>query len=121
MADQKFVISCPPSMSNKVAAIKAIRMLTGLGLKEAKDASERSGPQTFDLYPSNFSSYGNPESMIEEQFRILRAEGVEVGEPIHKILQSLRELGAHALQLGEDEFASEILQLVLAEKLRRKP
>jgi len=119
MHDTKFVITCPSHYTNKVAAIKAIRMLTGLGLKEAKDASEMGGPQTFTLYHSNFSSYGNPDSMIEEQFRILRTEGVEVGEPVHKILQSLRELGAKALQLGEDEFANEILQLVLAEKLRR--
>jgi len=121
MSNKKFSITCPPTYTNKVAVIKAIRMLTGLGLKEAKDASERSGSQTFDLYPSNFSSYGNPDSMIEEQFRILRSENVQVGEPIHKILQSLRELGSQALQLGEDEFANEILQLVLAEKLRRNP
>jgi len=119
---RKFTIVVKGNLVNKVAAIKAIRMLTGLGLKEAKDASEViNAPQTFDLFDQNFTSYGNPESIINEQFRILRNEGVEVGGSFHLLLEDLRKIGAQALLQGEDEFASEILQLVLAEKLRRKP
>jgi hypothetical protein len=117
----RFTITCPSSIPNKVAVIKAIRTLTGLGLKEAKDASERPGPQVFDIHHSNFTSWSNPEQGIEEQFRIMRNEGVEVGEPVWKIVESLRQLGSQALLQGEDELANEILQLVLAEKLRRKP
>lgn len=119
-ADPKFTIVCPSTYANKVTVIKALRSLTGLELKEAKAASEIVGvPQTFDL--QNMSSYANPDQFIEEQFRILRNEGVEVGPPVHKILEELRKLGAQALLQGEDELANEILQLVLAEKLRRKP
>jgi len=119
MVDSKFTITCPLLINNKVTVIKAIRTLTGLGLKEAKDASEKGGRQVYDIHASNFLGCVDPEKAIEEQFRILRSEGVEVGEPAWKIIQDLRELGAKALQMGEDELANEILQLVLAEKLRR--
>ena len=118
--DKKITIICPPSYHNKVQVIKALRTLTGMGLKEAKDASEVVGQtQTFDL--SSFSSYPNPQQEIETQIRILRSEGVQVGEPVYRILEELRRLGSEALLQGEDELANEILQLVLAEKLRRKP
>jgi hypothetical protein len=105
---------------NKVTAIKAIRSLTGCGLKEAKDISEVYGQQilTFNLARSNIAP-GNEESFVEDQFRILRNEGCTVGGNVHKLLQSLRDLGSQALLQGEDELAGEILQLVLAEKLRR--
>jgi hypothetical protein len=116
---QRFTFSCPVSIPNKVEVIKTIRTLTGLGLKEAKDASERSGPQTMDINQSFFTTYTNPERALDDCFRVLRNNGVEVGEPAFKILESLRKLGSNALLQGEDELANEILQLVLAEKLRR--
>jgi hypothetical protein len=114
----KFTITCPSSIPNKIEVIKAIRTLAGLGLKEAKDASERMGPQTFAI-AANTSGISNPQHYIEQQFQILTKNGAEVGEPVFMILEDLRKLGAQALLQGEDELASEILQLVLAEKLRR--
>src|SRR5690606_26383620 len=49
MTTKKITFICPPTYANKVTVIKSIRILTGLGLKEAKDASEVVGkPQTFD-------------------------------------------------------------------------
>jgi hypothetical protein len=90
--------------------------LTGLGLKEAKDTSERPGVrQVFPIVLPN----GQDNRQYEENCRLLRAEGVEVGPAVQKILQELRKLGSQALLQGEDELANEILQLVLAEKLRR--
>lgn len=122
MATKTITFICPPTYANKVTVIKSIRILTGLGLKEAKDASEVVGkPQTFDMSLSLFTAYANPEVEIENHVRILRNEGVQVSEPVYKILEDLRKLGAQALLQGEDELANEILQLVLAEKLRRKP
>lgn len=121
MTETRFTISCPATLPNKVAAIKAIRMLTGLGLKEAKDATERPGPQSLDIQQSSFTSYSNPQAAIEDQFRTLRSQGIEVGDPVFRILEELRKLGSEALLQGEDELANEILQLVLAEKRRRKP
>ena len=118
---KKFTMICPGSYTNKVEVIKAIRSLTGLGLKEAKDSSEVCGtPQTFALQSSLFSNYANPDAEIENQFRILRNNGVEIGGNIHALLDDLRKLAVQALQQGEDELASEITQLVLVEKLRRK-
>lgn len=107
-------IVAPSSMPNKVSCIKAIRSLTGLGLKEAKDASERPDrPQTFPI------ALGLSTSFFDEQCRLLRAEGFIVGGPAQQIIEELRQLGSQALLQGEDDLANEILQLVLAEKLRR--
>jgi len=122
MAVEKVSLTCPLSYTNKVLVIKAIRMLSGMGLKEAKDASEVIGrPVIFDLYRTNFLSYPDPDVEIENQYRLLRSQGVQVGTPVFQILEDLRKLGSDALLQGEDELANEILQLVLAEKLRRKP
>jgi len=105
-------LEAPQFMANKVSAIKAIRSITGIGLKEAKDASEAHGcVQHFEVAQQDFA-------MFEDQCRILRNEGFIVNGFRFKILQSLRELASEALTLGEDELANEILQLVLAEKLR---
>ncbi len=107
----KILIRTNPA--NKVSVIKAIRVLTGLGLKEAKDASERTGiPQVFACTCAGSTEY-------YEACRTLTAEGVEVGGAIEKLLTELRKLGSDALLQGEDDLANEILQLVLAEKLRR--
>jgi hypothetical protein len=108
--------------NNKVSVIKAIRTITSVGLKEAKDMSEIPGVVTVEIKPQ--VSYGTVVSdtdvFLEEQYRILRNNGVLVGPAVHRILQSLRNLAADALQQGDDDLANEILQLVLAEKLRRK-
>jgi hypothetical protein len=111
--------------NNKVSVIKAVRSIAGIGLKEAKDLSEISGPVTLDInlnpaYIASGVGISNPDAFLEEQYRILRNNGVTVGPPVHRILQSLRDLASAALQQGDDELANEIMQLVLAEKLRRK-
>lgn len=114
--EPNLVITCPATYHNKVAVIKAIRTLTGLGLREAKDACERVG--TRQTFPCTLNG-GSDHPLYEEQCRILRSEGIDVGAPVQRILQELRSLGSQALLQGEDELANEILQLVLAEKLRR--
>ena len=120
MSREKFSIICPKTYTNKVQVIKALRCLTGMGLKEAKDASEVVGvEQVLELI--DLSHMADPERYTEEHYRILRQENVQVGPPVHKLLEELRKLASQALIQGEDELASEILQLVLAEKLRRKP
>ncbi len=117
---KKFTIICPASYRNKVAVIKAIRILTGLGLLEAKGASEIVGTeQVMEFDNSVFTTYPAPNLAIEEQFRIMRNEGVVVGGSVHVLLDDLRKLATEALKQGEDELANEILQLVLVEKLRR--
>jgi len=109
-----------PHMSNKVACIKAIRTLTGLGLKEAKDIADVAGEYNLLLDPR---FYG-PDAVLyasefETQARTLRNEGHTLGGIISVLIQDLRNLAARALEQGEDEFAQEIMQMVLAEKLKR--
>ena len=117
---QVFTIEGNGRYANKINVIKAIRMLTGLGLKEAKDASDQVGRQTliyndhYFVHNGAFSSGG-----VEEQFRILRTEGIKVGGHLEEVLTELRQLAKKALEMHEDELANEILQLVLVEKLRR--
>lgn len=116
-----------PSL-NKVESIKAIRTLTGFGLKESKDITDVPGPITIPLLNRSYNGIGPGQAAtdvfrereIEEQCRILRNNGFIVGGQVHKILQGLRELATDALRQGDDELANEILQLVLVEKLRRK-
>ena len=113
------VITFPPSYGagqSKIEVIKALRSISYMGLKEAKDMSELAGPHTFTV---NMRTASDPGREFEEYCRILRSNGCAVGPTINKILQSLRELGSEALRLGEDEIANEILQMVLAEKLRK--
>jgi hypothetical protein len=103
---------------NKVAVIKSIRTLTGMGLFEAEQASEvLDHPKTYEF--ALLYAPSNPLIEIEKHFKILRAEGIEILDPVYKLIDDLRKLGSQALLQGEDELANEILQLVLAEKLRR--
>ena len=120
--NRKLSMTITKAPVNKISVIKAIRQLTGMGLKDAKDASEFFNMvQIYDISPTIYTSFADPNRFIEEQAQILRNEGIEVGESVHKLLNELRVLGSQALQQGEDELANEILQLVLTEKLRRKP
>jgi hypothetical protein len=124
MIPKRITFTCPPQFNNKVSVIKAIRIITGLGLKEAKDASECTKQQVFDVevIRSRNPSYGPlTESEFNESVRILQSEGVQVGPTVMRLINDLRKLGSEALLMGEDELANEILQLVLAEKLRRDP
>lgn len=114
-------VTFPPNYNHydKIVVIKALRSISNMGLKEAKDLSESTGRNIIPVVAAGWPG-GNDEVYLEEQCRILRNSGCEVGQSIHQILQSLRDLAAEALTQGEDEIANEILQLVLAEKLRRK-
>lgn len=112
----------PHTQANKVTAIKAIRMLTGLGLKEAKDVSDRPGEVVVQLE----HRFWGPDASFytkeyEENARDLRNMGYEVGSNIHMLLQDLRNLAAKALEQGEDDFANEVMQMVLAHKLKNLP
>lgn len=113
-------ITFPSVHSDKIAVIKALRNLTSCGLKEAKDASEVAGqPTVFQIRLPVGVVY--PDAHIKDQIRILRNNNCKVDSAVEEILRTLRDVAADALSIDEDELANEILQLVLAEKLRRKP
>jgi HPt (histidine-containing phosphotransfer) domain-containing protein len=87
-----------------------------MGLKESKDLCEKYQETQKIVIDGTVTDLA-----LNEHILTLRQNGCKVGEPVHELLQSLRNLGSEALQMGEDELANEILQLVLAEKLRRGP
>ena len=107
--------------SGKVPVIKALRLLTGYGLLHAKNLSECRTPQTIDISGGAHCVYA-PEfraEHIEEQCRTLRLYGCKVSPSIHKMMKTLREVARNATEAGEDDLADEILQIVLAQKLKR--
>ena len=112
---RQITIRFPSTYVNKVGVIKAIRTISYMGLKEAKDLCETPGEHILSV------TFSGSDADFENNVRTLRIEGCHVGSAVHELLQSLRELGAQALKMGEDELASEILQMVIAEKLRRGP
>ena len=117
---------------NKVSAIKAIRSLTRLGLKEAKDIADKQGSEVhievaahviandYNLDLSIPADQATLDRHIKNVIVELEASGVKVSGSAYPILRELRNLATEALQMGEDDLANEILQLVLAEKLRRQ-
>jgi hypothetical protein len=109
-------------ISNRVSAIKTLRELTALGLKDAKDATERPGVQRMKIDTHYLSTYPDVNFEVEKRIVLLKSLGGirVVRHGVQKMLEDLRELAQQALVMEEDELANEILQLVLAEKLRRK-
>lgn len=101
-----------PTTTEKINVIKALRTLAGLGLKEAKDLSEKPGVELIKIVVRSETEYLT-------NCEVLKRHGVKTGEPVAEILADLRKLAHSALDSGEDELANEILQLILAEKLRR--
>ena len=117
---ERIVIVAPPNIKNKMAAIRAIRALTSMGLKESKDASERPGVnQIFALEPSPGMMATSVASFVKMQINFLEQEGFIVGKPIWGLIEELQKIGELAILQNEHEFADEIMQLVVAEKLRR--
>lgn len=97
----------------KIRVIKALRVIAGIGLKEAVGCSERPDQQSLRVVAVDYQSF---HEACEELTRC----GVKTGIPITEILHELRDMATYALANGEDEIANEILQLILAEKLRRR-
>ena len=106
----------------RVPIIKCIRRISGLGLKEAKDLSEIPGRHRLALLGQEMME-AKEHNLLFENVSILSRElktyGVEVGPVAATIIEELRQLGIKSLEAQEDELASDIMQLVLAEKLRR--
>lgn len=114
LIQETITLVAPVTHHDKVSSIKAIRTLTGLGLKEAKDASERPGTkQSFRVVSGMSPAYFN------ENIRTLEHNGYRVSASVVNLLDELRKLAGSALEIGEDELASDITQLVIAQKLRR--
>ena len=85
----------------RVEQIKAIRTLTGLGLKEAKDISDAPGKHfvkvlgVFDMF-NDRTGTSNPQANYEAVLRSLRATGVTVIDKSREYSESLDRLAGLA-------------------------
>lgn len=112
---QKLNIKIPnkKNIANFVMVVKSIRILTGLGLKEAKDIADQEGETVLHIVNGILDIDFNSASAA------LAQQGIVVGDKKQEIIDELRELAVQALQIDEDELANEIMQFILLEKLKK--
>lgn len=102
---------------NKVAAIKALRQLTGVGLKEAKDVVEKAMTGALvDLSPSVPN-----ESLVsvQESYRVLAAQGLELiqdGKKVEFIIAAIKESAKLAADEEEEALAILLLDVIRQHK-----
>jgi Ribosomal protein L7/L12 C-terminal domain len=109
-------IKCPPSYNGtKITVIKAIRTLTGMGLKEAKDVSETTSVVTLNVVsPSTSTEYSYN---MNTQVDILRDCGVDVDVVVGDTVgEKLRKLAVECIGDGDYENADAIYAMVLSLK-----
>lgn len=103
---------------NKVGCIKAVRTLTGLGLKEAKDLVEAAAGPNGTEQPIAVR-IDLPESEVRDQVARLKEGGAVVnhhsGSNRSIILGTIHEATMFATSVGEYELASK-LNLLLGEE-----
>jgi len=88
---------------NKVACIKAFRQITGLGLKEAKDAVELAADGGVFVLPGKTAPAHD-----DEQINVLKANGLTItgnATKIEFILRSLRANAKMAIDCEENNLA----------------
>lgn len=103
---------------NRVGVIKAIRQLTGLGLKEAKDLSEKQGTQlvlvrAVDTVNPYTERVMPAKTVLADAIAELRANGVIVVEAIRAgTLAEVRQLASDALLRDELDLAVALLDIL---------
>ena len=115
----QMVFPAPNVAPNRVAVIKAIRQLTGLGLKEAKDLTEKLGSQLVRVrvedYVNSYNEVIPAPTALANALSELRRNGVNVVEaPRAGTLDEVRKLAADALLRDELD-----VSVALIEVLRR--
>lgn len=103
---------------NRVGVIKVVRSLTGLGLKEAKDLTEKEGAQLVYVRAADtVNPYTNqPVSakfFLDESVAELRRNGVVVCEAVRAgTLAEVRKLASDALLRDELDLAVALIDIV---------
>lgn len=119
MISKHYTMTFPaPGSSNRVAVIKIVRSLTGLGLKEAKELTEKEGAQLVQVRAADtVNPYTNqPVSakfFLEESIAELRRNGVVVVEAVRAgTLAEVRKLASDALLRDELDLAVALIDIV---------
>lgn len=102
---------------NKVAAIKAVRQLTGIGLKEAKEVVE----EAMTGVVVDLSASVPDESLIsvQESYHALAAQGLELIQGTNKvefIVAAIKESAKMAADEEEEELAIMLLDVIRQHK-----
>lgn len=108
---------------NRVAVIKAIRQLTGMGLKEAKDLTEKPGAQLIRAVVSDRPAdgdfgvpYAPAQRVLDDALNVLRENSVNLdfgpGAGREWILSRLRELTSEAVLRDQFDLAEELLAVL---------
>lgn len=107
---------------NRVNVIKAIRMLTGLGLKEAKDLTEKSGAQMVRVLVEDRRDYIDESKIIPAQqayddaMQILRSNGVWIDSTASTgrdgALNEVRRLAANAVLHNDFDLADTLIAVL---------
>jgi hypothetical protein len=104
---------------NRVTVIKAVRQLTGLGLTEAKDLTEKQGAQLVhfrveDTRPSYYDDSAAPaEKVLKDNLEVLRSNGVLVHE-VSQVgtLAEVRQLASDAVLRDEHDLAIALIEVI---------
>ena len=104
---------------DKIGAIKAIRALTGFGLKEAKDISDIPGRAELKIVIApKFDSVQNrqvsAQENYEQQIYALRGAGVTVIErkACDDLLEDLRKIACTAVLKGHNDLAQQLIEVL---------
>jgi len=99
---------------NKVAAIKAVRQLCGIGLKEAKDAVEEAMTGTVVVI-ADLTPHSSSQMSSQDAHENLRAQGMELLRGTSKtefIVQAIRESAKLAADEEENNLAILLLDVL---------
>lgn len=107
---------------NRVNVIKAVRMLTGLGLKEAKDLTEKLGAQPIRVLVEDRRDYIDERKIIpaqqayDEAMRTLRDNGVFVDSTPSAsrqgMLDEVRKLASQAVLRDDFDLADALIAVL---------
>ena len=102
----------------RVTVIKAVRQLTGLGLKEAKDLTEKQGAQLVHFRVEDIRSYYDDsvipaEKVLKNGLEVLRNHGVLVHE-VSRVgtLAEVRQLASDAVLRDEHDLAIALIEVI---------
>jgi hypothetical protein len=108
----------PNSGYNRVGVIKAIRQITGLGLKDAKDLTEKQGVILVKVVVNDIVDHytGHPipeKRVLEDALAELRRNGVMVNEAVRAgTLEEVRKLASDALLRDELDLAVALIDII---------
>jgi hypothetical protein len=119
MISKHFNIIFPDHQNyNRVGVIKAVRQLTGLGIKEAKDLTEKQGAQLVhfrveDTRPSYYGGFAPAEKVLKDNLEVLRSNGVLVHE-VSQVgtLAEIRQLASDAVLRDEHDLAIALIEVI---------